>query len=109
MASTLPPNAEKANANTLADALAATSISSSPSPPSEPKELSNKAEDDLEDGEIREEDEDAEEDDGKVKTVFDSAKRFNVKVRSRDPLIQGRRPQQHDVPGHHHFIVLPDV
>lgn len=33
----------------------------------------------LEDGEIRE-DEEEEEDDGKPKTVFDSAKKFNLKV-----------------------------
>jgi translation initiation factor 4E len=83
--STLPPAAEKANANTLSDALAAASLSDTPSPSSEPKELNGNDADskdvkdqaDLEDGEIREEDE---EDDGKVKTVFDSAKKFNVKV-----------------------------
>ena len=82
---TLPPAAEKANANTLSDALAAASLSDTPSPSSEPKELSGndnenkdvKDQADLEDGEIREEDE---EDDGRVKTVFDSAKKFNVKV-----------------------------
>ncbi|KAK1923172.1 putative cap binding protein [Papiliotrema laurentii] len=75
MAATLPAGAEKANANTLADALAATSISSSPSPPAAPKENGNgKEEGELEDGEIREE-----EDDGKVKTVFDDADKFNVK------------------------------
>lgn len=36
----------------------------------------------LEDGEIRDEDdqEDEEEDDGRVKTVFDDARRYNVKV-----------------------------
>ncbi|WRT70841.1 uncharacterized protein IL334_007840 [Kwoniella shivajii] len=69
---TLPPQAETANANTLSDALAAASISSSSSP---------KPEDDLEDGEIRDNDDQDEEheDDGKVKTVFDDASRFNVK------------------------------
>jgi len=83
MAATLPASAQKANANTLADALAASSLSSSPS--SEPKELSGnnkengdiKEEGELEDGEIKE---DEEEDDGKVKTVFDNADKFNVKV-----------------------------
>lgn len=84
MASTLPPAAEKANANTLSEALAATSLSATPSPSSEPKELNGndkenkdvKADDELEDGEIRED----EEDDGRVKTVFDDADKFNVKV-----------------------------
>lgn len=83
--STLPPAADKANANTLSEALAAASISETPSPSSEPKELNGNDQEnpnvteqgDLEDGEIREEEE---EDDGKVKTVFDSTKKFNVKV-----------------------------
>jgi hypothetical protein len=82
MASTLPANAQKVNASTLADALAATSLSSSPS--SEAKEINGNAnetdsikeEGELEDGEIKED----EEDDGTVKTVFDNADKFNVKV-----------------------------
>ncbi len=81
---TLPPAAAAANASTLSDALAAAHISSEPSTPS-PKiqeegstgvqTNGDKHGDDLEDGEIREEDE---EDDGKVKTVFDDAAKFNV-------------------------------
>jgi hypothetical protein len=54
----------------------AASISSSPSPNSEPVDLPE--DESLEDGEIREE-----ADDGKVKTVFDDASKFNVKVRTR--------------------------
>jgi len=76
----LPPAVEEANATTLTQAMSAASISSSPSPSSEPAELSSQRNDDdgeLEDGEIREEDE---EDDGRVKTVFDDAGRYNVKV-----------------------------
>lgn len=71
----LPPNVAAVNEKTLADALAATHITKE-------DEASSPAEEDegedLEDGEIREDDE--EEDDGKVKTVFDDAERFNVKV-----------------------------
>ena len=75
----LPPAAAAANANTLADALAAASITDSPSA-SEPKESSgsDKPKEDLEEGEIRDE----EEVEGKVKTVFDDADKFNVKVGS---------------------------
>lgn len=74
--SALSPAAAKANEKTLSEALAATSISS-------PKEDGAKSVngdepngEDLEDGEIKED----EEDDGKVKTVFDDADKFNVKV-----------------------------
>ena len=84
--SVLPAAAVSANTATLTEALAAASISSSPSPPSEPKELSSVEEGEYEDGEIREDDEDDEGedvDDGRVKTVFDDANRFNVKVRFR--------------------------
>ncbi len=81
----LPAAAATANASTLSDALTAASISSSPSPQSEPKSLDGNPDESLEDGEIREEDEnqieeEEEEDDGRVKTVFDDANRFNVKV-----------------------------
>ena len=78
----VPESVTAANASTLSTALAATSISSSPES-SEPKELEKKENGDLEEGEIREEEEEEEEeeeDDGKVKTVFDSKDRFNVKV-----------------------------
>jgi hypothetical protein len=80
----LPAAVATAVADTLAGVLGETSIkddsaNSSPAT-SEPKELA-KSESELEDGEIRDsEDGDAEEDDGKVKTVFDDAKKFNVKV-----------------------------
>ena len=92
MTTTLPAPAVAANATALTDAFAAASISSSPSPESEPKSLDGtkgESEDrvELEDGEIREAHEngngglsDVEEDDGRVKTVFDDANRFNVKV-----------------------------
>lgn len=83
MASTLPESAQKANASTLADALAATSLDSAPT--AESKEVAgNHAENgdipeegELEDGEIQE---NAEEDDGKVRTVFDNPENYNVKV-----------------------------
>jgi hypothetical protein len=76
MSITVSTASDTANANTLSDALAAASLHSSPStPPSE--ELKEPAGEDLEDGEIVEEEE---EDDGRVKTVFDSASKFNVKV-----------------------------
>ncbi|KAK4685735.1 translation initiation factor 4E, partial [Tremellales sp. Uapishka_1] len=70
MTTTLPASAAQANEATLTEALSNASLSSSPTP-SEPKEL------ELEEGEIKEEVE--EEDDGKVKTVFDDASKFNVK------------------------------
>jgi len=78
----LPPAAVQANTAALTQAMSAASISSTPSPKSEPAELAAQSKDEgddeeLEDGEIREEDE--EEDDGRVKTVFDDAGRFNVK------------------------------
>lgn len=60
-ATALPPTAAAANSKTLDEAMAEVKISSNG--------------EELEDGEIREE-----EDDGTVKTVFDDAKRFNVKV-----------------------------
>jgi hypothetical protein len=63
----LSPLAVQANMNTLTQAMSAASVSSSPSG----SEAELKEE--LEDGEIRE-------DDGTVKTVFDDAGRFNVKV-----------------------------
>lgn len=84
MTTTLPAAAASANANTLSDALAAASISSSPSPQSEPKSLDGAADVSLEEGEILEvdeEDEGDEVDEGRVKTVFDNANRYNVKVR----------------------------
>ena len=56
-----PPTAAAANSKTLDEAMAEVKFSSNG--------------EELEDGEIREE-----EDDGTVKTVFDDAKRFNVKV-----------------------------
>lgn len=59
-ATALPPTAAAANSKTLDEAMAEVKISSNG--------------EELEDGEIREE-----EDDGTVKTVFDDAKRFNVK------------------------------
>ncbi|WWD20831.1 hypothetical protein CI109_105308 [Kwoniella shandongensis] len=64
----IPPAASQANEKTLSEALAAASIDDSPSP-------KNNGDEQLEDGEIREE----EESDGKVKTVFDDAHNFNVK------------------------------
>lgn len=84
---TLPPQSSSVVDETLNKAMKEASIKSSPSP-STPQELES-----LEDGEIREvhddEDEDeedegagAEEDDGRVKTVFDDARKFNVKVSS---------------------------
>ena len=65
-ATALPPSAATANSKTLDEAMAEVKIGN------------GGAEGELEDGEIREED-----DDGSVKTVFDDAKRFNVKVRPR--------------------------
>lgn len=69
----LPAAAEAANINTLTNALADAHISDE-KPQGEDGES-------LEDGEIREdEDEDDEVDDGQPKTVFQSAKKFNLKV-----------------------------
>lgn len=69
--SALPAAAAAANEKTLTEAMASTSINENGT--------GEKSADgsDLEDGEIREEDE---EDDGSAKTVFDDARRFNVKV-----------------------------
>jgi translation initiation factor 4E len=85
----LPPQSSSVVDETLNKAMKEASIKSSPSP-SEPKSLSPS----LEDGEIREVDGDdsednedggdAEEDDGRVKTVFDDARKFNVKVSSQN-------------------------
>jgi hypothetical protein len=81
----LPPAAAAAATAALTEAMAAASISSTSL--SEPEvqsiaadpaatEGENKADEaELEDGEIREE-----EDDGRVRTVFDDVTRFNVKV-----------------------------
>jgi hypothetical protein len=70
MASTLPAPVAATNTAVLADALAAAHITS-------PK----KGDDELEEGEIPEGEADEKpEDDGKVKTVFDDAANFNVKV-----------------------------
>lgn len=79
--SSLPPAAAEAATAALTEAMAAASIA--PAEPSASASASKPANgghgepSDLEDGEIRE---DAEEDDGRVKTVFDDAARFNVKV-----------------------------
>lgn len=67
---TLPSHITSSNEKTLSEALAATHITE--------EDGEDKDGEDLEDGEIREEDE---VDDGTVKTVFDDAERFNVKVR----------------------------
>lgn len=74
--SELPPQAQAANLKTLTQAMGETKITDDAAKPD-----GEKAEDgeSLEDGEIREDDEE-EEDDGKPKTVFDSAKKFNLKV-----------------------------
>lgn len=70
MASTLPAPVAATNTAVLADALAAAHITS-------PK----KGDDELEEGEIPGGEADEKpEDDGKVKTVFDDAANFNVKV-----------------------------
>jgi translation initiation factor 4E len=77
----LPAVASSAQTTTLDKAMADASIQSSPAS-SEPKELAASGSE-LEDGEIRDGDNDAEdeEDNGRVKTVFDDARKFNVKVR----------------------------
>ncbi|GFZ51359.1 hypothetical protein JCM24511_09120 [Saitozyma sp. JCM 24511] len=78
--SSLPPAAAEAATAALTEAMAAASIA--PAEPSASASASKPANggdgepSDLEDGEIRE---DVEEDDGRVKTVFDDAARFNVK------------------------------
>lgn len=96
----IPPSASQAAAATLTQAMAETSItdnnaspaSSSPAP-SEPKELRPQSDgddgSDLEEGEIRDDDE---EDDGRVKTVFDDSRRFNVKVGISDTALSERGP-----------------
>lgn len=74
----LPAAAQAANINTLTDALADAHISDD-----KPSDEKNTEGDSLEDGEIRDDDDDDDEDevdDGKPKTVFDSAKKFNLKV-----------------------------
>lgn len=78
-ATAVPPQAASANTKALTEAMAAASISS-PKPNGDADASGHTS--DLEDGEIRDgADEDAEaEDDGSVKTVFDDARRFNVKV-----------------------------
>lgn len=78
--STLPPATANAVTKTLNEAMAAASINSSPASSTKPLDDTASS---LEDGEIRDEDSrtDEEEDDGRVKTVFDDSRRFNVKVR----------------------------
>lgn len=68
MASTLPAPVAATNVAVLTEALAAANLS--------PK----KEDGELEEGEIAEGDAENKEDDGKVKTVFDDAANFNVKV-----------------------------
>lgn len=74
--SELPSQAQAANLKTLTQAMGETKITDDST-----KADSEKADEgeSLEDGEIRE-DEEEEVDDGKPKTVFDSAKKFNLKV-----------------------------
>jgi hypothetical protein len=74
--SSLPAAAEAANANTLAAALEDTHISEGKDKETK-SETKAEGEDELEDGEIKEEEE---VDDGKPKTVFDSKKNYNLKV-----------------------------
>ena len=72
----IPPAAAAANEATLNQAMAAASLDENTSSSKEGSDA-----DDLEDGEIKDGEEDEEEeDDGRVKTVFDDARRFNVKV-----------------------------
>lgn len=80
MASTLPPAAAAAATTTLETAMAEAKISDSPAGPAD--SAAQEGSEQLEDGEIRDEDEqeEEEEDDGRVKTVFDDARRYNVKV-----------------------------
>ena len=80
--SALPAPVEQANVKALTEAMAAANISSSkPGVDSASQtpgtQTPGESEGDLEDGEIRESDE---EDDGRVKTVFDSQFKFNVKA-----------------------------
>ena len=98
-ATAISPTIANANSKTLTDAMAAASISSSPlsSAPDDLKDeeddevgelnggirMNGDGSDDLEEGEIREEEE---EDDGKEKTVFDDAEKFNLKVSPDCPL-----------------------
>lgn len=79
--SALPASAVKANEDTLSQALAATHISEQETQDAteDKKEVAKDGDkDELEEGEI---DEEEEEDDGTPKTVFDSARKFNLKVR----------------------------
>jgi translation initiation factor 4E len=76
--STLPPAAATANETALSEALAAAHISDSPDTTAKDLPEEDKK-DELEEGEIKEE-----EDDGSPKTVFDDARRFNLKVRADD-------------------------
>lgn len=76
----LPPAAEEANMQTLTSAMAETHVtdkSDSESKPAADGDEKVEEGDSLEDGEIREEEE---VDDGKPKTVFDSKKKYNLKV-----------------------------
>jgi hypothetical protein len=76
----LPPAAEEANIQTLTSAMADAQVTDkSESETKSATEGEDKVEegDSLEDGEIREEEE---VDDGKPKTVFDSKKKYNLKV-----------------------------
>jgi len=75
--SSLPAAAEAANANTLATALEQTHISESDKDKETKSESKTDGEDELEEGEIKDEEE---VDDGKPKTVFDSKKNYNLKV-----------------------------
>lgn len=74
--SELPPQAQSANLKTLTQAMGETKITDDSNKADSEK---NDEGESLEDGEIRE-DEEEEVDDGKPKTVFDSAKKFNLKV-----------------------------
>lgn len=73
--SELPPQAQAANLKTLTQAMGETKITDDSSKPDGEKVEDGEP---LEDGEIREDEEEV--DDGKPKTVFDSAKKFNLKV-----------------------------
>lgn len=76
--SALPAAAAAANEQTLSDALAAASITAEPETTDDKAvEQPEKTEEDLEDGEIKE-------DDGTPKTVFHDSSRFNIKVGSLD-------------------------
>jgi len=79
--SSLPAAAEAANANTLATALEQTHISETDKDKETKSETKAEGEDELEEGEIKDEEEI---DDGKPKTVFDSKKNYNLKVRLLD-------------------------